>query len=84
GFAALLGDVTARYDAFFECETPVMLTLHAAPRGEDNTFQFSAQFYPLLRATDRLKYLASVEQATGVFTVDILPDLAADRLRGAL
>lgn len=84
GFAHLLGDTVARYDAFFGRETPYMLSLHAAPHGRDGAFQFSAQFYPLLRAPDRLKYLASVEQATDVFTVDILPDQAADRLRGAL
>ncbi|MEO0817474.1 MAG: galactose-1-phosphate uridylyltransferase [Pseudomonadota bacterium] len=81
GFAHLLGDTIARYDAFFGRETPCMLSLHAAPHGRDGTFQFSAQFYPLLRAPDRVKYLASVEQATGVFTVDILPHQTADRLR---
>ncbi|MEO0784250.1 MAG: galactose-1-phosphate uridylyltransferase [Pseudomonadota bacterium] len=84
GFAHLLGDTVARYDAFFGRETPCMFSLHAAPHGRDGSFQFSAQFYPLLRAPDRVKYLASVEQATGVFTVDILPRQAADRLRAAL
>lgn len=84
GFAHLLGDMIARYDAFFGCETPVMLTLHAAPYGRDGAFQFTAQFYPLLRAPDRIKYLASVEQATGIFTVDIMPEQTAERLRGAL
>lgn len=84
GFAHLLGDTVRRYDAFFGRETPCMLSLHAAPYGRDGAFQFTAQFYPLLRAPDRVKYLASVEQATGVFTVDIMPRQAADRLRGAL
>ena len=81
GFAHLLGDVTRRYDAFFGRETPVMLTLHAAPYGRDGTFQFTAQFYPLLRGPDRVKYLASVEQATGIFTVDIMPTQTAEKLR---
>lgn len=84
GFAHLLGDTVRRYDAFFGRETPCMLSLHAAPYGRDGKFQFSAQFYPLLRAPDRVKYLASVEQATGVFTVDVMPNQAADCLRGAL
>ena len=84
GFAHLLGDTVRRYDAFFGCETPCMLSLHAAPYGHDGKFQFTAQFYPLLRAPDRVKYLASVEQATGVFTVDIMPRQAADQLRGAI
>jgi len=81
GFAHLLGDITARYDAFFETDTPYMLTLHAAPHGRDGPFQFSAQFYPLLRAPGRVKYLASVEQSTGVFTVDVMPEQAAKTLR---
>lgn len=84
GFAHLLGDTVERYDAYFGRETPCMLSLHAAPYGKDGTFQFTAQFYPLLRAPNRVKYLASVEQATGVFTVDVMPNQAADALRGAL
>lgn len=84
GFAHLLGDTVRRYDAFFGRETPCMLSLHAAPYGRDGTFQFTAQFYPLLRAPDRVKYLASVEQATGVFTVDVMPNQAAETLRGAI
>ncbi|MEM7329678.1 MAG: galactose-1-phosphate uridylyltransferase [Pseudomonadota bacterium] len=84
GFAHLLGDTVRRYDAYFGRETPCMLSLHAAPYGRDGRFQFTAQFYPLLRAPDRVKYLASVEQATGVFTVDVMPRQAADRLRGAV
>ena len=50
GFAHLLGDTVRRYDAFFGRETPCMLSLHAAPYGRDGRFQFTAQFYPLLRA----------------------------------
>lgn len=84
GFAHLLGDTVRRYDAFFGRETPCMLSLHAAPYGRDGAFQFTAQFYPLLRAPDRVKYLASVEQATGVFTVDVMPHQAAEKLRTVL
>lgn len=84
GLAFLLGDVTARYDAFFGRPTPVMLSLHAAPYGRDGSFQFSAQFYPLLRAPDRVKYIASVEQVTSVFTVDVMPEQAAATLRDIL
>lgn len=80
-FAALLGDITRRYDAHFGCATPYMLSLHAAPRGADASFHFTAQFYPLLRAPGRVKYLASVEQSTGAFTVDVMPDAAARDLR---
>ncbi|MEL7312163.1 MAG: galactose-1-phosphate uridylyltransferase [Pseudomonadota bacterium] len=82
-FASLLGDMTRRYDQFFGQTTPYMLALHAAPRDREH-FEFSAQFYPLLRGPGRLKYLASVEQHTGVFTVDVLPESAAQVLRSAV
>lgn len=80
-FAHLLGDVTRRYDEFFQRPTAYMLSLQAAPAGNDDSYHFTAQFYPLLRAPDRVKYLASVEQSTGVFTVDIMPETAAQILR---
>lgn len=81
GFAFLLGDVCRRYDKFFQCETPYMLGLHAAPVENVSNYHFTAQFYPLLRAPDRIKYLASVEQHTGTMTVDVMPEAAADQLR---
>ena len=81
GFAHLLGEVTHRYDAHFERPTAYMLTLHAAPWGTDGNWHFTAQFYPILRAPGRVKYLASVEQGTGAFTVDVMPDRAASILR---
>jgi len=81
GFAHLLGDITRRYDELFQRPTAYMLSLHAAPTGSEGNFHFTAQFYPLLRAPNRVKYLASVEQSTGVFTVDVMPEIAAKTLR---
>jgi len=81
GFAHLLGDMTRRYDHYFQRETPYMLSLHAAPKSAQGKFHFTAQFYPLLRSPERVKYLASVEQATGAFTVDVMPEMAAKTLR---
>lgn len=81
GFASLLGDMCRRYDEYFQQPTAYMLSLHAAPTGFEDTFHFTAQFYPLLRAPGRVKYLASVEQSTGVFTVDVMPENAADILK---
>jgi len=63
GFASLLGDITRRYDEYFQRPTAYMLSLHAAPLGQENMFHFTAQFYPLLRAPERVKYLAAVEQS---------------------
>ena len=81
GFAHLLGDITRRYDSYFQRPTAYMLSLHAAPLKANRKFHFTAQFYPLLRAPDRIKYLASVEQSTGTFTVDVMPERAAKTLR---
>lgn len=81
GFAQLLGDMTRRYDAYFGQDTPYMMSLHAAPVGFEKNWHFTAQFYPLMRAPGRIKYLASVEQSTGVFTVDVMPEFAAIALR---
>ena len=68
-------------DQYFGRETASMLNLQAAPAGHEKNFHFTAQFYPLLRGKSRVKYLASVEQSTGVFTVDVMPDFAAKELR---
>lgn len=81
GFAHLLGEMTRRYDALFGQVTPYMLSLHAAPIGLEKDWQFCAKFYPLMRAPGRIKYLASVEQSTGAFTVDVMPERAAQDLR---
>ena len=76
-----LGEITRRYDALFERPAATMMAFHAAPRGGSANFHFTVQFYPLLRAPGRVKYLASVEQHTGLFTVDVMPESAASRLR---
>lgn len=83
-YAYLLGRVTARFDAVFGQATPTLMSLHAAPGGASPGYQFTTQFYCLMRAPGRLKYLATVEQATGVFTVDVMPEAAAKTLREAL
>ncbi|MEO0466530.1 MAG: galactose-1-phosphate uridylyltransferase [Pseudomonadota bacterium] len=83
GFAELLGEMTARYDRLFGRDMPYMLTLHAAPKGGSKGFHFTAQYYPLLRAAEKVKFLASIEQSTNVFTVDVLPEAAAAALKTA-
>lgn len=79
--AYLLGDVVRRLDALFQEEMPYMMSFQAAPRGHAGPFQFTVQFFPILRDAGRQKFLASVEQFTGVFTVDVPPETAAQRLR---
>ena len=83
GLAQMMGEVSARYDRLFEQAMPYMMSLQAAPRETAGRFQFTVQFYPILRDAGRLKYRASVEQATGIFTVDVDPLAAAQALREA-
>lgn len=82
GLAYWLGEITRRYDALFQQPAATMMAFHAAPRGGSSGYHFSVQFYPLLRAPGRVKYLASVEQHSGVFTVDVMPESAVTALRG--
>lgn len=80
-FAASLGRAVARYDALFARPFPYVMALHAAPKGEEDRFHFHVEFYPYQRGPDRLKYLAGTEVAAGAFTVDVLPEDAAQALR---
>ena len=79
--ARLLAEVPRRLDALFGEPMPYMMSFQAAPRDAGARFQFTVQFFPVLRSAGRLKYLASVEQFTGVFTVDVVPETAAEILR---
>ncbi|MEM8724207.1 MAG: galactose-1-phosphate uridylyltransferase [Pseudomonadota bacterium] len=81
GLAHWLGEITRRYDTLFQQPAATMMAFHAAPRGGSEGYHFSVQFYPLLRAPGRVKYLASVEQHTGTFTVDVMPESAVTALR---
>jgi len=81
--AAVLGEVVATYDALFDQPMPYFMHLMAAPKGEEETFQFHFQFLPLQRSADKLKYLAAMEQGTGVFLADVAPEEMVDRLRDA-
>jgi len=81
GLAHWLGEITRRYDALFQQPAATMMAFHAAPRAGSQGYHFTVQFYPLLRAPGRMKYLASVEQHTGTFTVDVMPETAVQMLR---
>ncbi len=79
--ARLMGDVPRRLDALFGEPMPYMMSFQAAPHMSSPNFQFTVQFLPMLRSAGRLKFLAGVEQFTGMFTVDVVPEAAAEKLR---
>ncbi len=82
--ARLLGRAVARLDALFGEPMPYTMVFHAAPKGEEATFHFHVEFYPIRRARDRLKYLAGTELGAEAYTVDVLPEEAAQALKAAL
>jgi len=81
--ASLLKEVLVKYDALFGFTLPYMMVLHQAPaKGEHPYYHFHFEFYPLNRAADKLKYLASVESGAGTFITDMTPEDQAAKLRG--
>jgi UDPglucose--hexose-1-phosphate uridylyltransferase len=84
GLATLLADVLQRFDALFGDPMPYVLAFQQAPVGEDRTLaHLHVELTSPRRAEAKLKYLAGSETAGGVFINDILPEVAAERLRAA-
>lgn len=81
-FAALLATAAQRLDTLFGAPMPYTFGWQTAPRGYEDIFHFHCVFQPLRRARDKMKFLASVEQFSGFFLVDLPPEQAADRLNG--
>ena len=84
GLAALLADVLQRFDALFGDPMPYVLACQQSPVREDPALaHLHVELTSPRRAKEKLKYLAGSETAGGVFINDILPEVAAERLRSA-
>ena len=84
GLALLLGDVLRRFDGLFGDPMPYILALQQAPvRQGRELAHLHVELTSPRRARSKLKYLAGSETAGGVFINDILPEVAAERLRAA-
>jgi UDPglucose--hexose-1-phosphate uridylyltransferase len=70
-----------RLDGLFGKAMPYVLSAQLAPKGYEESYHFTVQIWPLRRDTDKMKFLASVEQISGIFLVDVPPELAAERLQ---
>lgn len=79
--ASLLARVANLYDRFFGRVCPYVMLVYSAPRGMEQFFPFHIQFQPLLRAPNKMKFIAGCEMGAGSFLVDILPETAAQNLR---
>lgn len=82
GMAELIDIAARRLDAIFDAPMPYTFGWQLAPRGYEDSFHLHCIFQPMKRAPDRMKYLASVEQFTGFYLVDLPPEDAADLLNG--
>ena len=72
------------YDRLFEAPMPYMMSMHQAPAEAAAQAHLHVEFYPILRDTGKLKYLAGSESGAGVFINDTLAEESADRLRAVL
>lgn len=79
------------YDALFERPFPYVMAVHQAPTSarrvgtpSDGGGHLHVEFYPPLRAPEKMKFLAGSEQGAGTFISDVLPEDAAARLREAI
>ncbi|HEY3733880.1 MAG TPA: galactose-1-phosphate uridylyltransferase [Streptosporangiaceae bacterium] len=85
-FCGLYLDVLGRLDALFGAPLPYIAAWHQAPvSGEPGRAEFGMhlQVLSVRRAPGKLKYLAGTESGTGVWINDIVPEVAARRLREA-
>jgi UDPglucose--hexose-1-phosphate uridylyltransferase len=82
--AAALQAVTRGYDALWDRPFPYMMVLHQAPTDGGGDGHLHVEFYTPRRAPDRIKWLASGEQGGGTFSVDVMPERAAEELRSAV
>ncbi len=81
--AALLKMILVAYDKLFAISFPYMMVLHQRPTDDGiyDAYHFHIEFYPPLRAANRLKYLAGSETGAGMFINDTLPEEKARELR---
>ena len=83
GLAAILKDVTTRYDNLFEISFPYSMGFHQAPTASPSpdAWHMHAHFYPpLLRSATVKKFMVGYEMLGGPQR-DITPETAAARLR---
>ncbi|KAJ3314587.1 hypothetical protein HDV04_006146 [Boothiomyces sp. JEL0838] len=82
GLAALLSEITCKYDNLFETSFPYSMGLHGAPLKEENSpMHLHLHFYPpLLRSATVKKFLVGFEML-GQPQRDLTAEQAAKRLR---
>ena len=80
--AQMIKAAAMRLDKIYDAPMPYTLAWQVAPKGYEGKFHFHLCFQPLKRGRNKQKFLASVEQISGFFLVDLPPERAAAMLRG--
>lgn len=84
-FGEAIHDLANRYDRLFGFSLPYVMAMHQEPLKRQHPYtRVSVEFMPLHRTSDKLKYLAGSETGAGTFVTDLLPEVAAARLRAAI
>ena len=82
--AAILQRLVRCYDSLFGKPFPYIMAVHQEPSKERKGLgHLHFEFYPPLRDSAKLKYLAGCEQGAGTFINDSLPEEKAAELRKA-
>jgi len=76
--AAIILMMRKKYDGLFGKPMPLMMRVHTISHPPSH---FYIEFLPLQRSATKLKYLAAVESALGMFLNDVVPEQAAAALR---
>ncbi len=82
--AAILQSLVRCYDNLFGKPFPYIMVVHQEPsKARNGLGHLHFEFYPPLRDSAKLKYLAGCEQGAGTFINDSLPEEKAAELRKA-
>lgn len=81
--ALVLKGLLTKFDALFARSFPYIMVVHQAPTrgGDPHHAHLHFEFYPPMRAANRLKYLAGCEAGAGNFINDTLAEESAAELR---
>ena len=85
-FAEIHHAVIVKFDNLYNFSFPNITMLQNAPtdgKPDSEIFHFHVEFYPPMRAPDKLKYLAGFESGGGNIVNPVRPEEAAEKMRNA-
>ncbi len=85
-FTDIFHKTVIKFDNLYQMSFPNITMLQSAPTDDDprnRFFHFHVEFYPPMRAPDKLKYLAGFESGGGNIINPVMPEIAAKRMREA-